>query len=56
MSKSKSPRFFLVVIDDSEELHQALHFACVRARSTEARIALVYVIAPAEFAHWAGVE
>jgi hypothetical protein len=33
MTKSKSPRFFLVVIDDSEELHQALHFACVRARS-----------------------
>ena len=55
MTKSKAPRFFLVIIDDSEELHQALHFACVRARATEARIALVYVIAPAEFAHWAGV-
>ena len=50
-----SKRFFLVVVDDSEELHQALHFACVRANAVGIKIALRYVIAPAEFAHWAGV-
>ena len=50
-----SKRFFLVVVDDSEELHQALHFACVRANAVGIKIALLYVIAPAEFAHWAGV-
>ena len=48
-------KFFLVLVDDSEELHQALHYACKRAQATDMRIALLYVIAPTEFAHWAGV-
>ena len=48
-------KFFLVLVDESEELHQALYYACMRAKSTGLRVALLYVIAPAEFAHWAGV-
>ena len=48
-------KFFLVLVDESEELHQALYYACIRAKSAGLRIALLYVIAPAEFAHWAGV-
>ena len=55
MGKDTGERFFLVVVDDSEELHQALYFACGRAKKTGGRIAMVYVIPPAEFAHWAGV-
>ena len=42
-------------MDETEELHQALYYACMRAKSTGLRVALLYVIAPAEFAHWAGV-
>ena len=45
-------RTFLCVVDESEELHQALRFACNRARATEGRVALLYVIEPAEFQHW----
>ena len=55
MGQDTGERFFLVVVDDSEELHQALYFACGRAKNTGGRIAMVYVIPPAEFAHWAGV-
>ena len=49
-------RVFLVVIDDSAEMQNALHFAIRRARSTDGRVALLYVIEPAEFQHWLGVE
>lgn len=55
MGQDTGERFFLVVVDESEELHQALYFACGRAKATGGRIAMVYVIPPAEFAHWAGV-
>lgn len=55
MGQDTGERFFLVVVDDTEELHQALYFACGRAKKTGGRIAMVYVIPPAEFAHWAGV-
>ena len=52
---SPETNFFLVLVDESDELHQALHFACKRAQSSGNSVALLYVIAPAEFAHWAGV-
>ena len=55
MGQDTGERFFLIVADESDELHQALYFACGRANSTGGRIAMVYVIPPAEFAHWAGV-
>lgn len=54
-SASTPDRVFLVVIDDSEELHQALYYACRRAARLDGRIALMYCIPPAEFQHWAGV-
>ena len=54
-TKASAPRVFLVVIDDSEELHQALYYACQRAASIDGHIALMYCIPPAEFQHWAGV-
>jgi nucleotide-binding universal stress UspA family protein len=42
-------------VDDTEELSQALRFACRRAVRTGGRVALLYVIEPAEFQHWASV-
>ena len=42
--KKKQP-VFLVVVDDSEEMHQALQFACGRARTVGGRVALMYCIA-----------
>ena len=58
-AKPKKPeiqaKFFLVLVDESEELHQALYYACMRAKSTGLRVALLYVSAAVEFAHWAGV-
>ena len=48
-------KVFLVVIDDSHEQHQAIRFACLRAKSTNGRVALLKCISPAEFQHFAGV-
>ncbi|MEO1194113.1 MAG: universal stress protein [Pseudomonadota bacterium] len=48
-------RIFLVVVDDSEEMRVALRFACRRARHTDGRVALLYVIEPTEFQHFMGV-
>jgi nucleotide-binding universal stress UspA family protein len=48
-------RTFLCVVDESEELTQALRFACRRAMSTEGNVALLYVVEPAEFQHFAAI-
>ncbi len=48
-------RMFLVVVDDSNEMPIALRFACRRARHTDGRVALLYVIEPTEFQHFMGV-
>ncbi len=48
-------RTFLCVVDESEELHQALRYACRRARATGGRVALLYVIEPVEYQHWMAV-
>jgi nucleotide-binding universal stress UspA family protein len=46
---------FLCVVDDSDELSQALRFSCARAKRVGGRVSLLYVIEPAEFQHWATV-
>jgi nucleotide-binding universal stress UspA family protein len=51
-----SDRVFLVVVDETEEMKVALRFACRRARNTGGRVALLYVIEPADFQHWMAVE
>lgn len=48
-------RVFLVVVDDTAEMRVALRFACRRARHTDGRVALLYVIEPTEFRHFMGV-
>lgn len=48
-------RIFLCLVDSSEEFGPTLRFACGRAHNTGGRIALLYVIEPAEFQHWIGV-
>ncbi len=54
--KDSSDRVFLVVVDETEEMKVALRFACRRARHTGGRVALLFVIEPAEFQHWMAVE
>ena len=48
-------RVFLVVVDESNEFHQALYFACMRAKSVHGRVALLRCVGGAEFQHWVGV-
>ena len=52
---AEKDRVFLVVVDDSEEMRVALHFACRRAMRTGGRVALLYVQEPADFQHWVAV-
>lgn len=49
-------RIFLCVVDSSAEMRCALRFACRRARGTGGRVALLYVMEPAELQHWMAVE
>jgi nucleotide-binding universal stress UspA family protein len=50
-----SCRTFLVVVDESEEMRAALQFASKRARNTGGQVALLHVIEPPEFQHFAGI-
>jgi nucleotide-binding universal stress UspA family protein len=49
-------RKFLAVIDDTPEVSRALRYAARRAEHTGGGLVLLYVIGPAEFQHWVGVE
>ena len=49
-------RIFLCVIDSTEEVRVAIRFASRRAERTGGRVALLYVMEPADFQHWMSVE
>ena len=48
-------RMFLVVVDDSPEMQAALRFACRRAHSSGGQVALLRVIEPTEYEHFASI-
>ncbi len=48
-------RVFLVVVDETTEMQLALRYACLRARKTGGKVALLYVIEPSGFQHWMSV-
>src|SRR5215813_10735396 len=48
-------RVFLVVVDESPEMRNALRYACRRAKRTGGRVALLYVMEPPEVQQWGGV-
>jgi nucleotide-binding universal stress UspA family protein len=56
MEGTTKPRVFLVVVDESEELQAALHYAARRAAHTGGRLALLYAIEPSELQHWVAIE
>src|SRR5213082_3947008 len=56
MSGSVQPRVVLVVVDESEEYRVAVHYAARRAAHTGGRLALLYVIEPAEMQQWLAIE
>lgn len=49
-------RKFLVVVDESPEVEPALVYAVRRARRTNGGVSLLFVIEPADFQHWIGVQ
>ncbi|EKV32229.1 Universal stress protein UspA [Caenispirillum salinarum AK4] len=54
-NKGGRPRTFLVVVDESEEMGAALLYASARARATGGVVALLKIIEPPEFAHFAAI-
>ena len=56
MSDSVQPRVFLVVVDETEEHRLAVHYAARRAAHTGGRLALLYVVEPAELQQWMAIE
>jgi nucleotide-binding universal stress UspA family protein len=49
-------RVFLVVIDETPELKLAVRYACLRAKKTGGRVAMLHVTQPEDFQQWAGVS
>ena len=49
-------RVFLVVVDETEEHRLAVHYAARRAAHTVGKLALLYVIEPAELQQWLAIE
>lgn len=49
-------RKFIVIIDDTPECGKAVQFAALRADHTGGGLVLLYVIPPAAFQQWKGVE
>ena len=47
---------FLVVLDDSEEVLNALRYASQRSSINNGRVALLYTFETLEFSHWKAVE
>jgi nucleotide-binding universal stress UspA family protein len=54
-AERKDQRVFLVVIDQSPELRNALRYACRRAKRTGGRVAMLYVMEPPEGQQWGAV-
>jgi nucleotide-binding universal stress UspA family protein len=48
-------RIFLVVVDESPEMRNALRYACRRAKRTGGRVAMLYVLDPPEGQQWGAV-
>ena len=48
-------RGFLVVVDESPEMPNALRYACRRAKRTGGRVAMLYVMPPPEGQQWGAV-
>ena len=49
-------RKFLAVVDSTPESTKAIHYVARRTGAIDADLVLVYVIEPADFQHWLGVE
>ena len=49
-------RKFLVIVDETPECARAVAYGARRARATGGVLVLLYVVNPAEFQHWLGVE
>ena len=56
MSDSAPPRVFLVVVDETPEHRIAVRYAARRAAHTGGRVAMLYVIEPAELQHFQAIE
>ena len=48
-------RVFLVVVDESPEMRNALRYACRRAKRTGGRVAMLFVMEPPEGQQWGSV-
>ena len=50
--EERNNRIFLCVVDNTVECRNAIYFAARRTARTGGRLALLYIMEPAEFQHW----
>ena len=53
---SAAGRVFLAVIDETPELKLAVRYACLRAKKTGGRVAMLHVTQPEDLQEWIGVS
>jgi len=49
-------RVFLAVVDETPELKLAIRYACLRAKKTGGRVAMLHVTQPEDMQEWIGVS
>lgn len=49
-------RKFLAIVDDTPECGRSVFYAAKRAENTGGAVVLLFIIGPADFQHWLGVE
>jgi nucleotide-binding universal stress UspA family protein len=54
--ESGHARKFLLIVDESQEVESALYYAASRIAHSSGSLAMLYVIEPQDFQHWAGVR
>ena len=47
---------FLVILDDTPEMYNALRYAAQRSARSNGRVAILYTFDTLEFSHWKAVE
>ena len=47
---------FLVIIDDTQEMYQAIRYAAMRAKRANGKVVILYTFDSLDFSHWKSVE
>lgn len=56
VEEKRQKRLFLVVVEESEDAEIALQYACLRAKASGGRVALLAIMEKPDMQQWGGIE